>query len=47
MRKAHDEIKDYNKSFNYYKEGNKLHRSVIKFSIQDELKEFELSLIHI
>ena len=42
LGKAHDDIKNYSKSFNYYNEGNKLHRSTIKFSIKHEKQEFEL-----
>ena len=41
LGKAHEDIKDFNNSFNYFNEGNGIYRSEIKFSIEKERKEFE------
>tara|TARA_B100000700_G_scaffold309512_1_gene388758 strand:- start:209 stop:1732 length:1524 start_codon:yes stop_codon:yes gene_type:complete len=39
--KAYEDIGDYISSFEYYKEGNHLHRKLINFSIDDEKKDFD------
>ena len=42
LGKAFDDIKKFDKAFKYYKEGNKLRRSNIKFSIKRENNEFSI-----
>tara|TARA_Y100000590_G_scaffold302684_1_gene341214 strand:+ start:2852 stop:4414 length:1563 start_codon:yes stop_codon:yes gene_type:complete len=41
LGKAHEDIKSFEKSFEFYKEGNFLQRQIIKFSISDEKYNFE------
>ena len=41
LGKAYEDIRDFTSSFQYYKEGNELHRKNINFSINEEKKEFE------
>ena len=40
LGKASEDIKDFNKAFLYFSEGNKLRRKNINFSINDEKREF-------
>jgi len=41
LGKAHEDIKDYDKAFNFYKEGNSIYRKKIIFNISDEEKKFK------
>ena len=41
LGKAHEDINNFDKSFNYYKEGNLINRSKIHFSILDERNYFD------
>ena len=40
LGKAYEDIKDYKKSFFFYKEGNTLHRKKINYSTKDEKRKF-------
>ena len=42
LGKAHEDVKDYDKAFFCYQEGNKIHRGNINFSIDDLSNEFEV-----
>ena len=42
LGKAHEDVKDYDKAFFCYQEGNKIHRGNINFSINDLSNEFEV-----
>ena len=41
LGKAYEDIKDYKKSFKYYKEGNDLRKNNLKFSFEEEKVKFE------
>ena len=40
LGKASDDIKDFSKAFQYYKDGNDFRRTIIDFSIESEKEEF-------
>ena len=40
LGKAYEDLKDFDKAFKFYKEGNKLHRDTIDFSLKKEKDEF-------
>ena len=41
LGKANEDIKNFEKSFQYYKEANLIHRSSIKFSLEEEKTYFD------
>ena len=41
LGKVYEDIKDFDKSFFYYKKANSIYRSQISFSIEEQKKEFE------
>ena len=42
LGKAHEDIKEFDKSFKYYERANFLYRKSINFSIKDEMKNFKI-----
>ena len=40
LGKASEDIKDFSKAFQYYKDGNDFRRTIIDFSIEKEKEEF-------